>query len=95
MDDEGKARVVRQTIEESCCSVFCTQETKMEAITPHSFQRLAPKSFTKFVFSPSRGALGGILIGWNDSLLQGTFQEVNVNLFSITVDFISRLFADH
>jgi hypothetical protein len=43
LNDEGKARVVRQTIEESCCSIFCTQETKMEAIIPHSFQRLAPR----------------------------------------------------
>jgi hypothetical protein len=65
----------------------------MEDITPHSFKRLAPKRFTKFAFSPSRGASGGILIGWNDSLLQRTDQEVN--LFSITVDFVSRLSADH
>jgi hypothetical protein len=94
LNDEGKGRAMRQKIEESCCFVFCIHETKMEDINPHSFRRLAPKRFTKFAFNPSRGVSGGgILIGWNDSLLQGTIQEVN--LFSITVDFASRLSADH
>jgi hypothetical protein len=32
-------------------------------------------------------------MGWNDSLLQGSVQEVN--LFSITVEFVSRLSTDH
>jgi exonuclease III len=71
LNDEGKPHAVRQKIEESCCYVFYIQETKMEDFTPHSFKQLAPKHFTKFSFSPSRGASGGggILMGWNDSLL--------------------------
>ena len=85
LNDEGKAHAMRQKIEESGCSVFCIQETKMKDFTPHSFKRFAP--------SASRGASGGIMMGSNNSLLQGSVQEVN--LFSITVEFVSRLSADH
>jgi hypothetical protein len=33
------------------------------------------------------------MMGWNDSLPQGSIEEVN--LFSIMVEFASRLSADH
>jgi hypothetical protein len=81
--NEGKARAVQQKIEESGCSVFCIQETKMGHFTPHSFKRFAPKRFTKFTFSPSRGASEGILMGWNDSLLQGSVLTSLVHLILI------------
>jgi hypothetical protein len=34
------------------------------------FKKFAPKCFSKFAFSSSRGVLSGILIGWNDCVLR-------------------------
>jgi exonuclease III len=89
LNDDNKCFAVRQKIEESCCSVFCIQETKLETVTALHLKKLAPKRFSNFAFSPSIGASGGILIGWNESLFQGTIREINA--FSVTVEFLFRL----
>jgi hypothetical protein len=88
LNDEDKRIAVRAKIEESACAIFCLQETKREAIDPAFMKKLAPKRFNKFAFSPSRGASGGILMGWNHSIFAG--QVVEINRFSITVLFSSR-----
>jgi hypothetical protein len=77
LNDDRKCCVVSQKIEESCCSIFCIHETKLEVITASFLKKLAPKRFSKFAFSPSRGASGAILIGRNESLFQGTIREIN------------------
>jgi hypothetical protein len=75
LNDDNKCLVVRQKIEESCCSIFYIQETKLDVITTSHLKKLAPKRFSNFAFSPSRGESGGILIGWNESLFQGSVHE--------------------
>jgi exonuclease III len=58
-----KRNAVRSKIEESDSSIFCIQETKMQAIEHSFIKKLAPKRFNKFAYSPSEGASWGILIG--------------------------------
>jgi hypothetical protein len=56
-------------------------------------RKLAPKRFNKFAYSPSQGALGGILVGWIGSQLVG---QVILNcIFAITIDFTSQHNMDH
>jgi hypothetical protein len=88
LNDESKQRAVRSKIEESSCTIFCIQETKMPHIDCSLIKRIAPKKFNKFAFHPSQGASGGILMGWVDSNFEG---EVLLNeSFAITVKFKSR-----
>lgn len=88
LNDENKQRAVRSKIEESSCTIFCIQETKMPHIDCSLIKRIAPKRFNKFAFHPSQGASGGILMGWMDSNFEG---EVLLNeSFAITVKFKSR-----
>jgi hypothetical protein len=49
---------------------------------------MIPKRFNKFAFSPSQGASGGILIGWNGSHLVG--QVIHNCRFAITALFTSQ-----
>lgn len=88
LNDEGKQRAVRAKIEESACSVFCIQETKMMKIDCSLMKKVAPKHFNKFAFAPSIGASGGILVGWVDSVFQGTIHEIQD--FAVTIDFKAR-----
>ena len=82
LNDAAKQRAVKAKIEESACDVLCLQKTKMESVSPF-LKKVAPKRFRKFVFSPSLGASGGLLVGWNDSNFTG--QTVEVSRFSITI----------
>jgi exonuclease III len=77
LNDEGKCRAIRQKIEESYWEIFCIQETKMEIISPYFFKKLGPKRFSKFVYNPSRGAFGGILLGLKDAVFDGVVGEIN------------------
>jgi hypothetical protein len=61
----------------------------MEIIIPLFFKKIAPKRFNKFAFSSSRGALGGILVAWIDSLFRGSICEINP--YSVTIVFSSRM----
>jgi hypothetical protein len=78
---------IRAKIEESACAVFCIQETKREEITLAFMKKVSPKRFRKFVFSPSRGASSGILLGWNPFVFTG--QVLEINSFFVTVLFRS------
>ncbi|KAJ1296036.1 hypothetical protein BS78_01G268200 [Paspalum vaginatum] len=63
---------IREKIDESNCSIICIQETKRPMIDSIFVTNFAPKRFDKFDYSPSDGALGGILLLWNSALFDGT-----------------------
>jgi exonuclease III len=88
LNDIGKSDAMRAKIEESSCAIYCLQETKKENFNHSFIKKLAPKRFDKFAFSPSVGASGGILVGWNSALFHG---EVIHNLiFALTIKFTSK-----
>jgi exonuclease III len=77
LNDKDKRLAVYNKIDESNCSVICLQETKCENFD-HSFIRsFCPKRFDQFVFSPSVGASGGIIVLWNSSIFDGTLLEIH------------------
>jgi hypothetical protein len=79
--------MVRVKIEESSCSVYCIQETKMQAFDHTSVRKMAPKCFNKFAFALSEGASRGIFVGWNGSQFLG--HVLYSSKFVITIQFSS------
>jgi exonuclease III len=74
---KDKRLAVYNKIEESNCSMVCLQETKCHSFD-HSFIRsFCPKRFDRFVFSPSIGASGGIIVLWNSSIFSGEVLEIH------------------
>jgi exonuclease III len=67
--------------------VICLQETKCENFNWRLIHQFCPKIFDNFVFSPSIGALGGLIILWNSSIFMG--QVVEINRSAIIVNFTS------
>ena len=63
--------LIRNKIDESNCDIFCFQETKKEHFELAFIRNFAPRKFDKFVFAPSVGASGGIIVGWNGNLFDG------------------------
>lgn len=89
INSADKWLAIRNKIEESNCEIFCFQETKKEIFDSAFIRNFAPRRFDKFIFAPSAGASGGILVAWNGSLFDGTV--VAVQSFAITVSFSSRM----
>ena len=87
LNSEDKCNAIKEKIEESACSIFCIHETKREHFDHSYIKKLAPKRFNKFAYSPSEGASGGILIGWNSSVFTGEVGQINK--FALTVKFTS------
>jgi hypothetical protein len=50
-------------------------------------RKFTPKRFNKYAFSPSVGASGGIILGWNGSQFLG--QVIFNSKFAITIQFSS------
>ncbi len=67
---------------------FCLQETKRSSFDHSYIKKFAPKRFDKFAFSPSVGASGGILVGWNSSVFGGS--DIVIERFAINITFTSN-----
>ena len=87
INSDDKCNAIKEKIDESSCDVFCVQETKRDHFDHSFIRKLASKCFNKYAFSPSDGASGGIVMGWNSSVFKG--EVVQINKFSITVNFSS------
>jgi hypothetical protein len=64
----------------------------MQSFLNSDIRKFAPKSFDQFIWGPSSGASGGLLVLWNSSVFAGTlvFQES----FAIVVRFTSTMYSD-
>ena len=85
LNSEARQRDLRAKIEESRCFIICLQETKCESFDIRTIRSFCPRRFDQFVFSPSVGASGGILVVWNSSIFHG--QLVDIQRFGVIVSF--------
>ena len=85
VNSEGRQRDVRAKVDESNCSIVYIQETKMEFIDHRILRKFLPRRFDNFVYSPSVGASGGILVAWCSSSFNGSLIETQK--FGIIVNF--------
>lgn len=78
---------VRIMVETAKVDIVCLQETKMEAISRRLILSMLGSSFSNYIFLPSIGASGGILLCWRDRL--GAALATRVDSFSVSVQFVS------
>jgi exonuclease III len=81
----GHQASVRNLVASLRIDVVCLQETKMEVISRVLVLQMLGPDFSNFVFLPSVGASGGILIAWKDSL--GSLGNSRIGNFSVSVQF--------
>ena len=87
LNSEVRQRAVRAKIEESQCSVVCLQETKCDFFDQRSIRKFCPRRFDNFVYSPSMGASGGIIVLWCSSALVGAL--IDLQSYGIIINFSS------
>ena len=87
INSDAKLLAIRNAIDTSGCSVLCIQETKRESFDLAFIKTFCPKRFDKFVFAPSVGASGGIIVIWNSTVFMGT--SWFVDSFAIGISFVA------
>jgi exonuclease III len=90
LNSRARRDVVREFILQQHVSVVCLVETKLDVIRSSVACDLMGSSFD-YVFLPSVGVAGGILIGWRRDLW--SVQRQTMRRFSVTVDIQSLVSA--
>lgn len=72
-------------IEESACNIMCFRETKKEIFDQNIIKNFFPRRFNKYVFEPSTGSSGGLIIIWNGHTFTG--RVISQNYFHIIMEF--------
>ena len=92
LNDKDKRLLIYNKIDESNCSVICLQETKCEDFDHAFIRTFCPKRFDRFVFSPSVGASGGLIVLWNSKVFEGQLLEITRS--AIRISFFSAHNSD-
>lgn len=92
INSDAKWNAIRLKIEESSCAVVCLQETKREVFDLAYVKKFCPRRIDQFVFVPSRGASGGLFVGWNSAHFNG--QVVDQTDHAIIMQFSTRVSPD-
>lgn len=92
INSDDKWRSIHDTISSINCDIVCLQETKRELFDHSYLRKFCPRRLDKFVYQPSVGASGGLIVIWNSSSYQGNV--VFTMPYGIRVDFISQSSPD-
>jgi exonuclease III len=87
LNDKSKQLALLNAINTSACSVVCLQETKKCHFDIEFIKSCCPRRFDDFVYIPSTGASGGLIIIWDSSVFSGMIMHCEP--FAISVHFTS------
>jgi exonuclease III len=88
LNAKSKQSTLMNAINISGCSVICLQETKKEDFHMAFIKSCCPSRFHEYVFIPSTGSSGGLIIIWNSSVFSG--MVMHCEPFAISVHFTSK-----
>lgn len=79
---------MRNKVVQANCDVVCFQETKRTTFDNSFIRNVLPPCFDDFLFVPSAGASGGLLVAWRSAILM---ENLKFTLgFAIAVEFSAR-----
>jgi exonuclease III len=88
LNAKSKQLALMNAIKLSACSVVCLQETKKEDFDIAFIKSCCPSGFDEYVFVPSNGASGGLIILWKSSVFSG--MVMHCESFALSVHFTSQ-----
>ena len=82
LNSAARCLAVHETIAATTCHIACLQETKLEAIDDSLARFLGAYKLNQFVYKPAQGTRGGILLLWDDRVVD--MQNPEIGRYSIT-----------
>lgn len=70
------------------CGIICFQETKKESFDQTFIKKILLPNFDEFIYVPSVGASGGLLVAWKSQLFSRTIKIISG--FSVAVELCSK-----
>lgn len=89
INSNQKWLALREKIAETSCSIICLQETKREHFDHSYLRNFCPRRFDKFIFQPSVGNSGGLIVIWNSAIVSGNVMSCLP--YAITIEFNSTV----
>jgi exonuclease III len=83
LNDPDRCSTVSESISASSCSIACLQESKLQNIDAASAAFVGGFRLRAFAQLPAIGTKGGVLVLWDDSLLQGS--DIAIGSFCISL----------
>ena len=88
LNSAKRCLAVHEMIASTTCHIACLQETKLQSLDSTLARFLGAYKLNQFTFKPAQGTKGGILILWNDSILD--LQNIQIQRYSITTTVTVR-----
>jgi exonuclease III len=85
LNSSVRQHVVRVLVDSAKIDVVCCKETKMQFISRRDMLSMLGVEFTEFVFLPSMGNSGGILVAWKRNIGHTGLQRIDSH--SVSVQF--------
>ncbi|XP_066344156.1 uncharacterized protein [Miscanthus floridulus] len=79
---------IRNKVGETNCDIVCLQETKKDNFDAAFVRKILPATFDDYLFVPSAGASGGLLVAWKFVYFEGNLKFAN-NM-ALAIDFSSK-----
>ncbi|XP_071681673.1 uncharacterized protein [Lolium perenne] len=92
LNDQDRRDTVHEIIASSSCQIVCLQETKLDSVSPADAIYIGGNRLKCFAERPSIGTKGGILLLWDDSVVQLTNVVLSDHCLSAHVHLIN---TDH
>ena len=87
LNSRDKQLALWNAINVSGCAVICLQETKKYHFDPGFIKTCCPARFDEFIYVPSAGASGGLIVIWNSAIFSG--MAMHCDPFAQSVYFTS------
>lgn len=84
----AKRFLVKDFLNMHFADICCLQESKLEEISSSIWREIGGHRLDKFCFVPAHGSIGGIVMGWNSAIFDGTM--LIRGTFCLTVEFFSK-----
>lgn len=82
---QSKCFLVKDFLNLHHSDVCCLQESKLDGISQATWREIGGCRIDHFACVPAVGSAGGIIIGWNSSVLSG--RVLSVGEFCLTIEF--------
>lgn len=82
LNNMSKRNAVREFIRDAKVHLVCLQETKLDVIDTYVVMHCIGPSFDGFASLPATDTRGGILVGWDRSILE--INNISMDSYSLT-----------
>lgn len=88
LNDGARRSTVRSVVVENKCSVVCLQETKLNVISNALASQFLGPNISMFHYLPADGTRGGVLLGWDPTVVDCSDVTLNEFFLSALLSFV-------